>query len=62
MGAAGGWRGGGSTVLNILLGRTAATPQTGFRVARTLKYSSDGGSGMEVAVGRGYLEGAEYEL
>lgn len=50
------------TVLNILLGRTAATPQTGLRVARTLKYSSGRGGGMEVAVGRCYWEGAEYEL
>lgn len=54
---------GGSTVLNILLGRSAATPQTGFRVARTLKYSSGGGGGMEVVVvGRGRREGAEYKL
>lgn len=45
--------GGGGAVLNILLGRTAATPQTGFRVACTLKYSSGGEGGGMVGLGQG---------
>lgn len=46
-------RRGGGAVLNILLGRTAATPQTGFRVACTLKYSSGGEGGGMVGLGGG---------
>lgn len=37
--------GGRDAVLDIQLGHTAATPQTGLRVARTLKYSSGGEGG-----------------
>lgn len=46
--------GGVSAVLNILLGHTAATPQTGFRVACTLKYSSGGEGGGMVGLGGGW--------
>lgn len=46
-----GW---GDAELNILLGRTAATPQTGFRMACTLKYSSGGEGGKAVVWGAGH--------
>lgn len=45
-------------MLDIQLGHTAATPQTGLRVARTLKYSSGGEGGRMKRRG----EGREYEL
>lgn len=48
-------------MLDIQLGHTAATPQTGLRVARTLKYSSsrEGGGMKRREERRG--EGTEYE-
>lgn len=54
-------KGRGGAVLDIQLGHTAATPQTGLRVARILKYSSGGeGGGMKRREER-RGEGTEYE-